>query len=153
MIDIAAVLLGEGAAPDHQNILGVQLGAVRKVVRAGDHRVVHDEHLVVHEVVRAIGSVGRGLLAYQARVIDDIAHGADLPVVVRHVLPLEQHTLHLGAVVDPAHLDPIDPQQVVERRQQRAGVEQHAADADPLARLRNPLGNLVIDRRAAAGRE
>src|SRR6476660_5492201 len=50
--DVGDRILSERRAFDRQHVLGVRLGRVREVVRAGDHRVVDDQELVVHEVVR-----------------------------------------------------------------------------------------------------
>ena len=40
MIDIRAVGIGEWRAFDEQNVFGVELSAPRKIIRAGDHRIV-----------------------------------------------------------------------------------------------------------------
>ena len=55
VVDVPAVGLGERRAFDEQNILGVELGAAREVVGAGDHGVVDHENFVVHEIVDAVG--------------------------------------------------------------------------------------------------
>ncbi len=57
MIDIRAVGIGERRAFDEQNVLGVELSAPRKIIRAGDHRIVDHENFVVHEIV----APGRGV--------------------------------------------------------------------------------------------
>src|SRR5438445_11066180 len=81
MRDVASVGLGERRALDVDDVLGVEFGAPREVVGAGDHRVVHDYHLSMHEVVSTRRSVARRVLADEARRGDDLADRADLPAV------------------------------------------------------------------------
>ena len=100
VVDVGVVGLGESGAFDDQQVFGVQLRAVREVVGASDHRVIHHEHLVVHEVVDAVRAVGGRVLAGQPRLTNDLLDRLDLPMVVRDILSLVEHRLHLRAVID-----------------------------------------------------
>src|SRR5438309_1842385 len=48
MIDVSAIAFGEWRALDEKNVLGVELGAAREIVRTGNHRVVNDERSEEH---------------------------------------------------------------------------------------------------------
>ena len=49
--DVGAVGFGERHALDEKDVLGIEFGAARKVIRPGDNGVVDDQGFVVHEIV------------------------------------------------------------------------------------------------------
>ena len=55
VIDVGAVGLGDRRAFDKENILGVELGAAREVIGAGDHGVVDQRTLLCMKSWRPVG--------------------------------------------------------------------------------------------------
>src|SRR3954462_8281465 len=100
MVDVTAVGLGERGTVEEENVLGVELGAPRKIIGAGDDGVVDDQNLVVHEIVAAGRAVGSRVFSCEMGALNDVVERRDLPMVRRNSLPLGVNLRHLGAIVD-----------------------------------------------------
>ena len=81
VIDVTAVGLGERRAFDEENVLGVELGAPREVVRACDDGVVDDQDLVMHEVVAAGRTVRRGIFSSEMSARNELLERWNFPMV------------------------------------------------------------------------
>jgi hypothetical protein len=133
VINVGTIGIGEGGVLDDEDVFGVEFGTAGEVVRASDDGVIHDEHFVVHEVMRRVRTVWRRVFANEASVCDDVPDCADLPVVVGHVAPLHEHGLHLRAVVDARDLHPRanSADIIAEGGEESARAEEKVADTDP----------------------
>ena len=84
---------------------------------------------------------------------DDLLESGNLPAVRGDFLPLGVNLRHLGAVVDAVDRDAAPVKQSEKLADERAGVNQQAADADTALSGADASGDLGIDLEAAAGRK
>src|SRR5690349_16412366 len=115
MIDVNAVALGQSGNLEKDNVLSVELGAPRKVIRTSDDGLIDDEHLVVHEIVAARRRVWGGILADKPGAFDDLPYGRNFPVIRGHCLPLLEYLFHLCAIEDSIELHSFFAEQMLQR--------------------------------------